>query len=101
MPGITSTNPTAWPPVARLAAVAQWRRDRRRRREERFGAVVASIGPGTLGLSVAAPPTTAAKAHSLAAEQAAFAPEGDDGDDLDAVAAKLPDRGVWSFGWPD
>jgi hypothetical protein len=69
--------------------------------EERFGAVVASIGPGTLGLSVAAPPTTAAQAHSLAAEQSAFAPEGDDGDDLNAVAATLPDRGVWSFGWPD
>jgi hypothetical protein len=68
--------------------------------EERFGAFVASIGPGSLGLSVSGPPTTATQARALAAEQSAFAPEGDDRD-LDAVAAALPHRGFWSFGWPD
>jgi hypothetical protein len=68
--------------------------------EERFGAFVVSIGSAELGLSVSAPPTTATQARALAAEQWAFAPEGDD-DDLDTVAAALPHRAFWGFGWPD
>jgi hypothetical protein len=61
---------------------------------------VVSIGSAELGLSVSAPPTTATQARALAAEQWAFAPDGDD-DDLDTVAAALPHRAFWGFGWPD
>jgi uncharacterized protein DUF4253 len=68
--------------------------------EERFGAFVVSIGPGELGVSVSAPPTAANQARALAAEQSAFAPEGDD-ESLDVVAAALPHRDYWTFGWPD
>ena len=60
--------------------------------EERFGAVVTTVGPGTLGLSIGAPPRDRDQALTLAAEQTAFAPE--DGevlgpDDLPALA-RLP-----------
>lgn len=80
--------------------------------EERFGAVPTTLGPGTLGLSVAAPPTRSRQATMLAAEQVAFAPEDDWGPGRGALrdlAQRLrtagPDtlrgRGFWSFGWPD
>ena len=81
--------------------------------EERFGAVVTTVGPGTLGLSIGAPPRDRDQALTLAAEQTAFAPE--DGevlgpDDLPALARRLrggsPELGLrsrsfWAFGWPD
>jgi hypothetical protein len=82
--------------------------------EERFGTVVTTLGPGTLGLVVDAPPRTEGQALRLAAEQAAFAPE--DGEQvfqpggLDDLAARLRSgepgdtlrsRNFWEFGWPD
>jgi hypothetical protein len=82
--------------------------------EERFGAVPVTVGPGTLGLAVAAPPVEKQQALRLAFEQYAFAP-GDDSvngfDDLPRLADRLrstkPDPnglrsgGLWRFGWPD
>ena len=81
--------------------------------EERFGAVVTTLGPGELGLAVGDPPRSHAQARKLAAEQLAFAPEeGYTPADLDALAGALRadardstieglSRGFWIFGWPD
>jgi hypothetical protein len=41
--------------------------------EERFGAVVSALGPGTLDLAVGAPPRNEDDARRFAAEHAAFA----------------------------
>jgi len=67
--------------------------------EERVGAFLTTMGPGTLGLSVSAPPTTPNQARALAAEQWALSSAGDE--NLEALAATLPQRGFWDFGWPD
>ena len=81
--------------------------------EGRFGAIVTTLGAGTLGLVAEAPPRSSDDARRLAAEQAAFAPEDDEltvRDGLDALAARLrsgpPRRDLrskhlWHFGWPD
>ena len=81
--------------------------------EERFRAVVTTVGAGTLGLVVDAPPSSQRDARKLAAEQAAFAPEADEltaPGGLEALAtrlrsgapqAELRSRLFWSFGWPD
>jgi hypothetical protein len=78
--------------------------------EERFGAVLCAMSPGGVELAVAAPPRDEEQARRLAAEQAAFAPEDDGTDDLDALARQLRSnriiRGLtsaryWAFGWPD
>jgi len=80
--------------------------------EERFGAVVTTLGPGELGLAVGDPPRSSDQARKLAAEQLAFAPElGYTPADLDELArALLADgdstieglsRGFWNFSWPD
>jgi hypothetical protein len=89
-------------PDADLTAIARsW--------EERFGAVVTQLGPGAMTMSVAAPPASERQAVALAAEQIAFAPEGDVAE-LGAQAAALlrpgsghgdTGRDVWLFGWPD
>jgi hypothetical protein len=89
-------------PDADLTAVARsW--------EERFGAVVTQLGPGTVALSVAAPPASERQAVALAAEQIAFAPEGDVAE-LGEQATMLlrpgsghgeTGRDAWFFGWPD
>jgi Domain of unknown function (DUF4253) len=82
--------------------------------EERFGAVVTSVGPGELGLAVGSPPRDAEQAVMLAAEHVTFAPE--EGmvsgrEDLPGLARMLragAPRGdgtrsphFWLFGWPD
>ena len=90
---------------ARLTAVARsW--------EERFGAVLASVGPGELGFAVSDAPRSASQALALVGEQNAFSPDtAEDDEDAVAVARTLlngaPDRaatrwkGFWDFGWPD
>ena len=77
--------------------------------EERFGAILTSVGPGTLDLAVDAPPRSRSQALRLAAEQSVFAPEDDLPNSLGKIAGSLlsgkpyPDRSkyFWSFGWPD
>jgi uncharacterized protein DUF4253 len=93
------------PDEALTAVVRSW--------EERFRAVVTTIGPGMLGLSVGAPPRSPDQALTLAAELTAFSPEDEEvmgPDDLPALARRLrsgpPDptvqsRDFWEFGWPD
>lgn len=75
--------------------------------EQRFAAVVTTIGPGTLGLAVGRPPGDADQALALAAEQDAFAPEQGAGEGPTLAKALRADgpgdraRGFWAFGWPD
>ena len=76
--------------------------------EERFGAVVSALGPGTLDLVVGAPPRDEDDARRLAAEHAAFAPDETEG--LRTATRQLrdtrrepgvPSAHYWAFGWPD
>jgi Domain of unknown function (DUF4253) len=71
--------------------------------EERFGATVTVMGPGSLELAVQAPPRDPAQALQLAQEYNAFQPDNGDSDDLDGhkLAARLPTTTTWEFGWPD
>ena len=75
--------------------------------EQRFAAVVTTIGPGTLGLAVGRPPGDADQALALAAEQDAFAPEQRRRRRPTLAQALRADgpgdraRGFWAFGWPD
>jgi hypothetical protein len=90
-------------PDADLTAIARsW--------EERFGAVLASAGPGTYGFAVSDPPHTTSQALALAAEQDAVSPDNAQDDDTALARALMrgsPSRaatawkGFWSLGWPD
>src|SRR5262249_12411650 len=69
--------------------------------EERFGAIVTSVGPGTVELSVGSPPTSAGQALRLANEQMAFAPDSYPPSAVADRARELLTFEVWGFGWPD
>ena len=82
--------------TAKFAAVVEtW--------EHRFGARVIAVGPSTLHLSVAAPPTTADQALRVAAEHFAFCPDnvwqGRQPYTLASYAEHLPDSNCWEFWW--
>jgi hypothetical protein len=88
---------------ARLTTIARsW--------EERFGAVLALVGPGELGFAISDPPRSSEQARALATEHDTFSPDNADTDDAQQARTLLdgaPDRaathwrGFWSFGWPD
>jgi hypothetical protein len=88
---------------ARLTAVARsW--------EERFGAVLASVGPGGLGFAVSDAPRSAKQALALAAEQNVFSPDNAESDEAGLAQTLLNGapgqadtgwKGFWDFGWPD
>jgi hypothetical protein len=90
-------------PDADLTAIARsW--------EERFGAVLASAGPGEFGFAISDPPHTQSQARALAVEQDTFSPDNAADDDarlaqtlLNGPPARTASvwRGFWSFGWPD
>ncbi|MEU4448373.1 DUF4253 domain-containing protein [Actinosynnema sp. NPDC050801] len=71
--------------------------------EDRFGARVVGVGPATLVLSVAGPPTTREAALAVAAEHFAFCPDniwqGQDPCTLAAYAERLVDDHSWTFWW--
>jgi len=69
--------------------------------EERFGAVVTGVGPGTVELSVGSPPTLPHQALRLANEQMAFAPDSYPPSAVPDRARELLTSEVWGFGWPD
>ncbi|SDT83388.1 protein of unknown function [Streptomyces sp. TLI_053] len=77
------------------AIVASW--------EERFGARVVAVGPSTLHLSVAAPPTSTEDALLVAAEHFAFCPDniwqGSHPNTLAAYAERLVHDRFWDFWW--
>ncbi|MFF8868313.1 DUF4253 domain-containing protein [Streptomyces sp. NPDC015139] len=81
--------------VARVCAVLRsW--------EDRFGIRVVALGPDTLIVSVAAPPTTREAAEAVAAEHFAFCPDTalEDGPDpLRAYAKDLVGSHTWTFWW--
>lgn len=88
-------------PVADLTATARsW--------EDRFGAVVTQASPGGFSFSIGSPAKGAQRTQALAAEQIAFAPEGDTAD-VDEQGRALrhlardgnTGRQAWFFGWPD
>lgn len=81
--------------------------------EDRFGAVLVELGPGSATVAVAAPPT-AEEAGRLAVEQTVLAPEAGanllDTPEQELTRALLApgepgrlmnSRSLWSFGWPD
>jgi Domain of unknown function (DUF4253) len=65
--GWSATDSDRYSPGALSAVLRTW--------EERFSARVIGIGPGTLWVSVAAPPTTIEHAAHVAAEHFSFCPE--------------------------
>ena len=77
--------------------------------EQRFGAVLATMGPGTMDLAVKAPPRDGRQALRLAAEHIALNPD----IDIESPAALAKDlradrrpagsisKHVWSLGWAD
>jgi hypothetical protein len=73
--------------------------------EERFGAVVAFIGPATLLLAVARPPRTVAESEIVAAEHFAFCPDQVDPQDgtgplsVRAYAQSIRGHFLWRFWW--
>lgn len=71
--------------------------------ELRFGARVVAVGPATLHLSIAAPPTTADEALRVAAEHFAFCPDnvwqGHHPHTLAGYAEQLIDMNSWEFWW--
>lgn len=73
--------------------------------EERFGAMVAFIGPATLLLSVARPPRTVAESEHVAAEHFAFCPDQVDPQDgtgplsVRAYAQSIRGHFLWRFWW--
>ncbi|GAB3007223.1 DUF4253 domain-containing protein [Saccharothrix stipae] len=71
--------------------------------EDRFGARVVGVGPATLVLSVATPPTTREAALAVAAEHFAFCPDniwqGQAPCTLAAYADRLVDDHSWTFWW--
>ncbi|KQV14288.1 MULTISPECIES: DUF4253 domain-containing protein [unclassified Kitasatospora] len=71
--------------------------------EQRFGARVVAIGPATLHLSVAAPPTTAEEALLVAAEHFAFCPDNiwqsNHPHLLATYAERLIGTHYWEFWW--
>ncbi|SFP48607.1 protein of unknown function [Amycolatopsis arida] len=69
--------------------------------EDRFGAVLISLGPRAVELSVAAPPRTPDRALAVAAEHLAFCPEPDhpSRDEPWAFANELVGRRRWRFRW--
>jgi hypothetical protein len=70
--------------------------------EDRFGARVVGLGPDTLQLSIAAPPTTREQALRVAAEHFAFCPDSvwqGDYKNLEEYAASLIDQNCWGFWW--
>jgi hypothetical protein len=71
-------------PAAQTAVARSW--------EARYGATVTLMTPSTIGFAVAAPPTGASAARTLAAELRAYAPDAD---------VPVATSGFWSFGWPD
>ncbi len=82
------------PDVAGLSAVLRsW--------EDRFGTRLVGMGFDELVLSVAAPPTTAARATGVAAEHRAFCPDGFrlQPGTLQDVARELLSRCIWRFWW--
>lgn len=73
-----------------------------RRWQERFGAYVVGAGFAELYLSVAAPPTNAEQAISIAAEHFAFCPDNvwqGGAPNLVAYADQLINAPIWSFWW--
>ncbi|MFJ4522756.1 DUF4253 domain-containing protein [Streptomyces sp. NPDC088810] len=81
--------------VARICAVLRsW--------EDRFGVRVVALGPDTLVVSVAAPPTTQEQAEAVAAEHFALCPDNvlqGEQDTLAAYAKGLIGAPAWSFWW--
>ncbi|MGW2422141.1 DUF4253 domain-containing protein [Streptomyces sp. NPDC001709] len=81
--------------VARICAVLRsW--------EDRFGIRVVALGPDTLVLSVAAPPTTQEDAEAVAGEHFALCPDNvlqGDQDTLRAYAKHLIGAPSWTFWW--
>ncbi|MDH6133290.1 hypothetical protein P3T37_002685 [Kitasatospora sp. MAA4] len=71
--------------------------------EQRFGARVVAVGPATLHLSVAAPPTTTEDAQLVAAEHFAFCPDNvwqnSHRNALAAYAERLIATHYWEFWW--
>lgn len=71
--------------------------------EQRFGARVVAVGPATLHLSVAAPPTATEDALLVAAEHFAFCPDNvwqnSHPHALTAYAERLIDTHCWEFWW--
>ncbi|MFH8388037.1 DUF4253 domain-containing protein [Kitasatospora sp. NPDC018058] len=77
------------------AVVASW--------EQRFGVRVVAVGPATLHLSVAAPPTSTEDALLVAAEHFALCPDniwqGRHPNTLAAYAERLVHNRCWDFWW--
>jgi hypothetical protein len=69
--------------------------------ESRFGARLIELGSGTLLLSVAAPPASAAHAESVAAEHFAFCPDNvvQGPGTISAYAKRIRKKNLWSFWW--
>jgi len=70
--------------------------------EDRFGARVVGLGPDTLQLSVAAPPTTREQALRVAAEHFASCPDSvwqGGYKNLEDYAESLIDQNCWRFWW--
>ncbi|MDI1462044.1 DUF4253 domain-containing protein [Catellatospora sp. KI3] len=74
---------------------------RRPAQEQRFGARVVTVGSGTLGLSVAAPPGTEQEALAVAAEHFACCSElvYQDGGTIGTYADEIRTRTSWRFWW--
>lgn len=70
--------------------------------EQRFGVRAVGVGPSTLHLSVASPPTTPEHALAVAAEHFAFCPDNiwqGEYRDLRSYAEGLIDLNCWTFWW--
>lgn len=67
--------------------------------QQRFGAVVCTLGFDTLGLSVASPPTSLGHARYVAAEHSAFCKDLAELTDFEEYAHSLISAPVWHFWW--
>ena len=75
--------------------------------EERFGAVVTSLGPGGVELVVGAPPRGDEQVTRVAAEHVTFAPDAHSADVLYQLLRSgrtmpgVTSARYWALGWPD
>lgn len=69
--------------------------------EERFDAIVVSVGFATLALAVRRPPRGRSARLAVAAEQGAFCPERitSDWGSLEALAEGMAGGNIWWFWW--
>ena len=69
--------------------------------EERFGAVLAAIGPGEIAVSVPSPPGDVEQTLRIAAEHFALGQGNTTGTTLRQYTRELEGAPVWRLGWPD